>query len=84
MATMGLSERRATALAGLARSAFRRALKSDHSSDPDAGFRAWLRAYAKKHPRWGYRRAYHDARAEGWELNHKKVQRLWVKSRVVV
>lgn len=77
MATMGISERRATALAGLARSAFRRTLKSDHPDDPDAGLRTWLRAYAKDHPRWGYRRAYHDARAEGWAVNHKKVQRLW-------
>jgi putative transposase len=25
----------------------------------------------------GPRRAYHDARAEGWVVNHKKVQRLW-------
>jgi transposase InsO family protein len=28
-------------------------------------------------PRWGFRRAYHDARGEGWVVNHKKVQRLW-------
>ena len=25
----------------------------------------------------GFRPAYHDARAEGWQVNHKKVQRLW-------
>src|SRR5690606_1361735 len=24
-----------------------------------------------------YRRAYHDARAEGWVVNHRKIQRLW-------
>jgi putative transposase len=23
------------------------------------------------------RPAYHDARAEGWNVNHKKIQRLW-------
>ena len=34
-------------------------------------------AYAKAHPRWGFRRAYHDARGEGCTVNHKKVQRLW-------
>ena len=39
--------------------------------------RAWLRAYARAHPRWGFRRAYHDARGEGWIVNHKKIQRLW-------
>jgi putative transposase len=45
--------------------------------DPDAALRAWLRAYAKDHPRRGFRPAYHEARGEGWEVNHKKVQRLW-------
>jgi transposase InsO family protein len=25
----------------------------------------------------GFRRAYHDARGEGWTVNHKKIQRLW-------
>lgn len=64
-------------LAGLSRSAFRRPLKGETAADADSGFRAWLRVYAKEHPRWGYRRAYHDARAEGWVVNHKKVQRLW-------
>ena len=39
--------------------------------------RAWLRAWAKEHPRRGFRNAYHDARADGWAVNHKKVQRLW-------
>ena len=39
--------------------------------------RAWLRTYAKDHPRRGLRPAYHDARAEGWIVNHKKIQRLW-------
>jgi|SRR4051795_13511945 putative transposase len=46
-------------------------------SDPDVGLRDWLRAYARTHPRWGFRRAYHDARGEGWMVNHKKIQRLW-------
>jgi putative transposase len=39
--------------------------------------RDWLRCYAKAHPRWGHRRAYHAARAYGWMVNHKKVRRLW-------
>ncbi len=30
--------------------------------------------YAKNHPRRGFRPAYHDARAEGWIVNHKKIQ----------
>jgi putative transposase len=64
-------------LAGLSRSAWRRPLQGATDADPDRVPRDWLRAYAKKHPRWGYRRAYHDARAEGWAVNHKKIQRLW-------
>lgn len=64
-------------LAGLSRSAYRRPLKGDTVADPDRALRDWLRAWAKKHPRYGYRRAYHDARGEGWAVNHKKIQRLW-------
>ena len=50
--------------------------------------RTWLcgRDYARKHPRWGYRRAYVDARNDGWAVNHKKIQRRWAEEglRVVV
>jgi transposase InsO family protein len=42
-----------------------------------AGLREWLRQWAKEHPRWGFRRAYHGARADGWYVNHKRLQRLW-------
>jgi putative transposase len=45
--------------------------------DPDAALRSWLRQYAKDHPRRGFRPAYHDARGQGWRVNHKKIQRLW-------
>jgi transposase InsO family protein len=47
------------------------------SKDPDAVLRTWLRTYAKDHPRRGFRPAYHDARGDGWVVNHKKIQRLW-------
>ena len=40
-------------------------LKGDTTAGPDRALRDWLRAWAKKRPRYGYRRAYHDARAEG-------------------
>lgn len=74
---MRVSERMACRLTGLSRSAYRRTLKAATVADPDAALREWLRGYANKHPRWGYRRAYHDARGEGWQVNHKKIQRLW-------
>ncbi|MBA2371687.1 MAG: IS3 family transposase, partial [Chloroflexi bacterium] len=36
-----------------------------------------LRDLSRKHPRWGYRRAWASLRGEGWEANRKKIQRLW-------
>jgi transposase-like protein len=51
--------------------------RRSESCRPRCGLRAWLRQYAKEHPRRGFRPAYHDARAEGWTVNHKKIQRLW-------
>lgn len=60
-----VSERMACRLAGLSRSAYRFPLNGETAADPDGALRDWLRSYAKQHPRWGYRRAYHDAGAEG-------------------
>jgi len=59
--------------APVARSAYRRQPRYQTTNGPDAWLRRRLRAYAKRHPRWGYRRAYHDLRAEGTCANHKKV-----------
>ena len=39
--------------------------------------RAELREFSKGRPRWGYRRAHHHLREQGWEVNRKRVQRLW-------
>ncbi|MBB5891401.1 transposase InsO family protein [Kutzneria kofuensis] len=72
-----MSERFACRVTGQHRATQRREPVAQTPADPDAALRAWLRAYAKAHPRWGFRRAYHDARGEGWIVNHKKVQRLW-------
>jgi transposase InsO family protein len=86
MRVFDISERLACRLVGLARSSFRRPLNRDTVDDPDKALRAWLRAWARKHARWGYRRAYIDARNDGWVVNHKKIQRLWGEEglRVVV
>ena len=64
-------------MTGQNRGTQRRPPRQHTPADPDAGLRNWLRAYARAHPRWGFRRAYHDARGEGWTVNHKKIQRLW-------
>jgi transposase InsO family protein len=77
MRVLEVSERFACRVTGQHRATQRRPPQDQTPTDPDAALRAWLREYAKAHPRWGFRRAYHDARGEGWTINHKKVQRLW-------
>ncbi len=77
MSTMGLSERFACRVTGQHRATQRREAPATTPADPDAALRAWLREWAKAHPRRGFRNAYADARAEGWAVNHKKIQRLW-------
>ncbi len=72
-----VSQRRACTVIGQHRSTQRHTPPSETTDDPDAGLRAWLRAYAGTHPRWGFRRAHADLRKEGWVVNRKKVQRLW-------
>jgi transposase InsO family protein len=74
---MKVSERFACRVTGQNRTTQRREPTSSTPADPDAALRQWLRAYAKDHPRRGFRPAYHDARGEGWTVNHKKIQRLW-------
>lgn len=74
---MQMSERFVCRVVGQHRSTQRHSPSSSTPDDPDAALRAWLRDYAAAHPRWGHRRAYHAARAEGWAVNHKKLQRIW-------
>lgn len=74
---MKVSERFACRVTGQHRSTQRHRAISQTMADPDAALREWLRQWAKDHPRWGFRRAYHSARGEGWTVNHKRVQRLW-------
>jgi putative transposase len=74
---MGVSERFACWVTGQNRTTQRRPPTASTTDDPDAALRGWLRAWAKNHPRRGFRNAYHDARGEGWHVNHKKIQRLW-------
>jgi putative transposase len=75
---LSMSERLACKAVGLARSTHRRLPQAQTPADPDTHLRAWLRAYATKHPCHGFRRAWaalrHDERRE---VNKKKVHRLW-------
>jgi putative transposase len=71
---LGLSERRACRYVGQHRSTQRRV--ATVAAD-DQALRAELRAIAGEHKRWGYRRAHHELCLRGWEINRKRIQRLW-------
>jgi putative transposase len=71
---LGLSERRACQIAGQHRSTQRH---EPRRAFDDGALRGRLRALSRERPRWGYRRAHATLRGEGWEINRKRVQRLW-------
>lgn len=71
---LGVSERWACRVTGQHRSTQR---YEPAVAEDDGALRAELRAFAAQRPRWGYRRAHHHLRTEGWEVNRKRVQRLW-------
>ena len=71
---LGVSERWACRVVGQHRSTQRHESKT---AADDAALRAELRKFSKERPRWGYRRAHHRLREDGWEVNRKRVQRLW-------
>ena len=74
-ATFGVSERRACRVVGQARSTQRFA--PSEPDDDEVELRRWLVAFTREHPRWGWKRAYHQLRREGRRVNKKRVQRLW-------
>jgi putative transposase len=71
---LDLSQRRACQIVGQHRSTQRH---QPAEVDPDRELRARLRRFAKRHPRWGYRRAHAVLRRDGYAVNRKKIQRLW-------
>lgn len=71
----GVSERRACKVVGQHRSTQR--LDPPTPSEEEAALRAWLRAFSRARPRWGWRRAAKQARREGWDVNNKRIHRLW-------
>jgi putative transposase len=71
---LGVSERWACRVVGQHRSTQRHEPKM---AADDAVLRAELRKFSVERPRWGYRRAHHHLRELGWEVNRKRVQRLW-------
>ncbi|MDB2198003.1 MULTISPECIES: IS3 family transposase [Mycobacteriaceae] len=71
----GVSERRACTVVGLHRSTMR--LTPPPITTEEAELRAWLRKFSTDRPRWGWRRAAKMARRAGWQVNNKRIRRLW-------
>jgi putative transposase len=71
----GVSERRACRVVGQHRSTQR--LPAPVPSDDEAELREFLRGFARRRPRWGWRRAAKELRRAGWQVNNKRVRRLW-------
>jgi len=76
---LGMSERAACRVTGQARSTQQRIRRCDTPDDPDRWLRDWLNEWANTplNARKGYRRAWADLRAEGHQINTKKVHRVW-------
>jgi hypothetical protein len=74
---MGVSERFACRVTGQNRTTQPRPPTPTTPADPDAALGDWRQAWAKDHPRRGFPNADHDARDEGWQVNHNKLQRRW-------
>jgi len=70
---LGSSERRACRTIGVARSTQR----YEASPGDDDSLRLALVRLAKQYGRYGYRKIAELLRIEGWQVNHKKVERLW-------
>jgi putative transposase len=70
---LGLTERRACALVGVARTTVRRQL----AVRCDAAFRERLRTLAAERRRFGYRRLHVLIRREGTIVNHKRLYRIY-------
>ena len=71
---LGVSERWACRVTGQHRSTQRR--EATPAADDEA-LRGELRAFSARRPRWGYRQAHTHLRQQGWEINRKRVQRVW-------
>ena len=70
-----VSERRACQVLGQVRSTQRR---ERHSPDDEARLVAEMVELATRYGRYGYRRMTAMLRWEGWKVNHKRVERLWL------
>lgn len=70
----GLTERGACRLASFSRSSYRRRSERDEADEP---LRARLLELASERPRFGYRRLHVLLLREGWQINRKRVYRVY-------
>ena len=73
---MDVSERRACKVISQPRMTQRYKTKQPNK---DRALTAEIKKLAKKHKRYGYRMITAKLRQEGWNINHKRVQRIWQK-----
>lgn len=69
----GVSERRACTLVA----ANRATVQYQARPRSDDGLSERLATLAQRHPRYGYRRVWALLRREGWQVNRKRIHRLW-------
>jgi len=72
--TLKVSERRACRVLGQARTTQRH---SPHIKDDEERFVARIVELTTRYGRYGYRRITALLNQEGWEVNHKRVERIW-------
>jgi len=71
---LGISERRACGVINQPRATQRRVLRF---RDDDEALRAAIVTLAVRYGRYGYRRITALLRRDGWQVNHKRVERIW-------
>jgi putative transposase len=71
----GVSERRACTVVGLHPSTMRLTPPPITTEEPELS--TWLRKFSTDRPRWGWRRAAKMAPRAGWQVNNKRIRRLW-------
>ena len=74
MAKLGVSERFACRVLGQHRSTQR---KAPGAADDETALTADITALARQYGRYGDLRVTALLRAEGWRVNHKRVERIW-------
>lgn len=84
MVEAGLSQRRACRLIPLWRGTMRYQVKAGKRSQENEQIRIRLRELADQRKRWGYRRLHVLLEREGWQVNVKRVYRIYVEEQLIV